>query len=49
VIIPVMDLDISYELCDDIKNIVRAQNLKLLRLICDKYKWDIDAFMHLID
>ncbi len=44
-----MDIDISEELCHDIKNIIRAQNLKLLRIICEKNKWDISAFLHLID
>ena len=44
-----MDIDINDKLTSDIKNIIRAQNLKLLRLICDKYRWDIDAFIYLID
>lgn len=44
-----MNIDISVELANDIKNIVKAQNLKLLKMICEKYRWDIDAFIHLIN
>lgn len=44
-----MNIDISQELATDIKNIVKAQNLKLLKMICEKYRWDIDAFIHLIN
>lgn len=44
-----MNIDINENLSGDIKNIIRAQNLKLLRMICDKYRWDIDALMHLIN
>jgi hypothetical protein len=43
-----MNIDINENLSGDIKNIIRAQNLKLLRMICEKYRWDIDALMHLI-
>ena len=44
-----MNIDINENLSGDIKNIIRAQNLKLFRMICDKYRWDIDALMHLIN
>jgi hypothetical protein len=44
-----MNIDINENLSGDIKNIIRAQNLKLLRMICEKYRWDIDALMHLIN